>query len=124
MITVYNSHLEDHTSDKNNFYIGRKSPLGNPFTFDGKRSKLAELSFKTREEALKAYELYFESEYGKNNDLTKEFDKIYQRYKEGNDIYLQCFCKPEKCHGDFIKKMLQQKLIKDKMVNKTTNKAI
>ena len=115
MIKVYNTSLEDHTSDKNNFYIGRKSPLGNPYTFDGKRSKLAELSFKTRDEALKAYELYFNHEYGKDNELTKAFNEIYESYKKGNDIYLQCFCKPAKCHGDYIKKMLQQKLIKENL---------
>ena len=40
-IHVYNLHQEDHTSEDNNWYIGRSkhgNPLGNPFTHNGKRS--------------------------------------------------------------------------------------
>lgn len=40
-IIVYNSNNESHENEKNNFYIGRSkdgNPLGNPFTYDGKKS--------------------------------------------------------------------------------------
>ena len=113
MIYVYNTKTEDHTSHPNNFPIYRGTPLGNPFTHNGVRSNIAKLSFKTREEALDAYEDYFNEMYGKDNMLTKYFDIIYEKYKNGEDIYLQCFCKPKRCHGDFIAKMLQKKLIKE-----------
>ena len=123
-ILVYNTKLEDHTSDCGcNFYIGRTkngNPLSNPFTFNGVKSKLAELSFKTREEAIKAYADYFDKMYGKDEELTKSFDEIYQHYKNGENIYLQCFCKPMPCHGDVLADRLQRKLIKEKIAEKMT----
>ena len=115
MIFVYNSHNEDHTSHPNNYYVGRPSPLGNPFTHNGVRTNLAKLSFKTRDEAIEAYSRYFDKMYGKDEDITKAFDEIYEHYKNGEDIYLQCFCKPKKCHADIIADRLQRKLIKEKM---------
>lgn len=121
-IIVYNTSIEDHTSSENNFYIGRPSPLSNPFTHNGKRSNLAKKSFKTREEALMAYEEYFKAMYGHDEEFTKEFDKIYEKYKNGEDIYLQCFCKPEPCHGDIIAKYLQRKFLRDKKQEFLRNK--
>ena len=41
-----------------------------------------------------------------------EFNKIYEKYKNGEDVYLGCFCHPLPCHGDFIAKQLQKKLNK------------
>ena len=113
-IFVYNCHNEDKTSYPNNFYIGRGSPLGNPFTFGAVKSNLAKLQLKTREDAIKAYKLYFREMYGKDDEITKAFDEIYEHYKNGEDIYLQCFCKPKACHGDVIAEELQRKLIMEK----------
>ena len=110
-IIVYNIKTDDYTSHPNNFYIGRPSVLSNPFTHDGKRSNLAKLSFKTREEALEAYELYFEKMIESDKAFQDEFNKIYEKYKNGEDVYLGCFCHPLHCHGDFIAKQLQKKLI-------------
>jgi hypothetical protein len=115
MIYVYNSHDEDHTSEPNNFYIGRPSVLGNPFTHNGVRTSLATLSFKTRDEAIEAYKKYFDKMYGSDEEFTKAFDEIYEHYKNGEDIYLQCFCKPKPCHGDYIAEQLQRKLVKEKL---------
>ena len=115
MIYVYNSHTEDFTSHPNNFYVARPSILGNPFSYNGVRTNLAKLSFKTREEAVEAYEKYFDKMYGADEEFTKAFDEIYQHYKNGEDVYLQCFCKPKCCHADIIADRLQRKLIKEKM---------
>lgn len=125
MIYVYNSHNEDFTGKDNNFYIGRSkegNPLGNPFTHNGKRSNLAKMSFKTREEAIDAYRIYFKKMYGVNEEFTKAFDNIYEHYKNGEDIYLQCFCKPLPCHGDVIAEELQKKLVKEKLAELKRNK--
>ena len=113
MIKVYNCHTEDHTSHPNNYYIGRPSILSNPFTHDGKKSSLARLSFKTREEAIEAYKVYFKQMYENDTAFKTAFDEIYEKYKNGEDIYLQCFCKPLACHGDVIANELQKKLIRE-----------
>ena len=123
MIYVYNSHIEDHTNGSCcNFYIGRGSPLGNPFTHNGVRSIYKTMSFKTREQAIEAYEKYFDEVYGKDEWFTRAFDEIYEHYKNGEDIYLQCFCKPKACHGDVIADRLQRKLIKEKMEERKNEK--
>lgn len=123
-ITVYNTHQEDYTYKPNNFLICRTkdgNPLANPFTYNGVKTRLAKLSFKTREEAIDAYKLYFKKMYGLDEGLTKAFDTIYEKYKNGEDIYLQCCCKPLPCHGDFLAEELQRKLIKDKMEERRKN---
>ena len=125
MIYVYNSHIEDHTNGSCcNFYIGRGSPLGNPFTHNGVRSIYKTMSFKTREQAIEAYEKYFDEVYGKDEWFTRAFDEIYEHYKNGEDIYLQCFCKPKACHGDVIADRLQRKLIKEKMEERKKNEKV
>lgn len=123
-ITVYNTHQEDYTYKPNNFLICRTkdgNPLANPFTYNGVKTRLAKLSFKTREEAIDAYKMYFKKMYGLDEDLTKAFDTIYEKYKNGEDIYLQCCCKPLPCHGDFLAEELQRKLIKEKMEERRKN---
>lgn len=119
-IFVYNIKTEDHSSHPNNFYIARPSILGNPFTHDGKRSSLAKLSFKTRDEAINAYEIYFKEMIKSNEDFQNAFNEIYEKYKSGEDVYLGCFCKPNKCHGDIIAKELQRKLIMEKKKERVT----
>lgn len=123
-IKVYNTHQEDYTYKPNNFLICRTkdgNPLANPFTYNGVKTRLAKLSFKTREEAIDAYKMYFKKMYGLDEGLTKAFDTIYEKYKNGEDIYLQCCCKPLPCHGDFLAEELQRKLIKDKMEERRKN---
>lgn len=119
-IIVYNTKNEDHTTEPNNYYCGRSkdgNPLGNPYTNNGVKTNLAKLSLKTREEAIEAFGKYFDLMYGTDEELTKAFDEIYDHYKKGEDIYLQCFCKPLPCHCDIIADRLQRKLILDKMVS-------
>lgn len=118
MIHVINIKQEDKTCEEGYFYVGRSkyndSPLGNPFTHQGKRTNLAKRSFPTVEQAIEAYEMYFDAMYGKDEIFTAAFDEIYEYYKTGKDVWLGCFCKPGKCHADVIAKKLQQKLIKEK----------
>lgn len=122
MIYCYNCKIEDHTNHPNNFYIGRGSVLGNPFTHDGKKSSLARLSFPTREEAINAYKMYFKSMYEQDNEFKVTVDNIYEKYKNGEDVYLQCFCKPLACHGDFIKSELEKRLIREKMAERKSTR--
>ena len=126
-IIRYNTHEEDHTSEPYNFYIGRlkgkDNPLANPFTYNGVKTSLAKLSFKTREEAVDAYRAYFKRMYGVDDELTNAFDEIYDAYKQGNKIYLQCFCSPNcVCHGDVLIEEMQKKLIKEKIAERRTKR--
>lgn len=119
-IHIVNIHTDDYSAHKNYFYCGRSkngNPLANPFTFNGVKTSLAKLSFKTRDEAIEAYRKYFKATYGKPGyePLTRAFNEIYKHYKAGEDIYLGCFCYPQKCHCNIIAEELQKKLIKEKI---------
>lgn len=106
---------EDHEGD-NVFDIARPGIFGNPYTHLKKTSETKNLiKVKSREDAIKLYSLYFDKMYESDDEFKREFDKMFNLYENGNDIYLGCFCKKdEKCHGDII----EQKLIQFSMKNK------
>jgi hypothetical protein len=103
-ITVINIKNEDKSLEDGFFYLGRSkktsSPLGNPYTHNGKRTNIAKLTLRTRQEAIDAYERYFDYMYGRDESFTKAFDEIYECYKSGKDVYLGCFCKLIKLVND------------------------
>lgn len=119
-IHIVNINTEDCSNKPNYFYCGRSkkgNPLGNPFTYSGKRSSLAKLSFRTREESIEAYRDYFRQAYGQPGfePLTKKFNEIYEHYKNNEDIYLGCWCHPLPCHTEIIAEELEKKLIKERL---------
>ena len=79
-------------------YIGRPSPLGNPFVIgrDG-----------DREEVIRKYREYLREAIRDNDKIKAEFERIYQLSRKG-DVVLICWCAPEKCHGDVIKEMIEK----------------
>lgn len=124
-IIVYNCKTEDHSSEPNNYFIGKTkkgNPLANPFGIGGKRPSPKKMTFPTREEALKAYKIYFESLYEVDRELTLKFDEMYSHFKNGETIYLQCFCKPLPCHGDILAEEMRKKLVLEKIQELKNNK--
>lgn len=117
MIYIYNLRVETHNGP-NSFYIGRGSILGNPYTHIKDRKTKAIYEVKDRDEAIDRYSDYFDLMYGSNIAYTKAIDEIYDIYKSGNDVYLGCFCKPLRCHGDIIKEKLEKRLIREKIKEK------
>ena len=113
MVKVYNRKKETH--NKNDFYIGRGSPLGNPYTHIKDRQTKALYLCPDRDSAIDAYSHYFDIMYGSNKAFTEACDKIYEVYKTGEDVYLGCYCKPLRCHGDILAEKLQEKLSREKI---------
>ena len=115
MIYIYDRNVEDFSALENNYPIYRGvSILGNPYTHLPIKDTKAMFQCKTREEAIEKYDKYFDIMYGNNIEFTKIIDEMYEKYKNGEDIYLECYCKPQPCHGDIIAKKLQEMLIKEK----------
>lgn len=86
----------------NHEYIGRPSPLGNPFIFNSKSMK--------KGDTLNDYELWLREKISKRDKLVcDELNRLYKIAKNG-ELNLSCWCSPQKCHGDIIKKILQEKL--------------
>ena len=116
MIIVYNRGKEDYSAHPNNYPIYRGgSVLGNPYTDKPLKSTLAVFKAKNREEAIQKYDTYFDAQYGRNREFTTVIDEIYEKYKNGETVYLECYCHPLPCHGDVIVKKLQRRLLKEKI---------
>lgn len=115
-IIVYNRTTEDHSSHPNNYPIYRGgSILGNPYTHLKLQGTLAMYHTRTREEAIERYDGYFDLQYECNKEFADLIDEIYEKYKNGEDVYLECYCHPLPCHGDIIVKKLQKRLLKEKI---------
>lgn len=114
-IHVYNRKLEDHSSDLNNYKIFRPNILGNPYTHIKEKKTKALFIVNNRDEAIDRYSEYYDIMYGSNLMFTKLIDEIYEKYKRGEDVWLECYCSPQRCHGDIIVNKLRSRLIKEKM---------
>ena len=121
-IHVYNLTTEEK-SGPNVFYCGRGSVLGNPYTHIKDKETKAKYVVGTREEAIDRYEHYFDIMYGSNKDFTAAVDKIYEKYRSGEDVYLGCYCKPKSCHCDIIVNRLRKKLVKEKVSKRTSHRS-
>ena len=98
MITVVNKHHH-----KEGEYIGRGSPLGNPFLISGGYP---------RESVIRDYKLYISLKINsKDREVCDELNRLYRIAKEVGHLELQCYCSPKACHGDVIKEILERELI-------------
>ena len=114
-IYVYNRTKEDYSDKPGNYACYRPSILSNPYTHIKDKKTLASFVVKTRDEAIDRYSSYFDRMYKGNAPFKYIVDEIYERYKRGEDIYLECYCKPERCHCDVIKDKLEKRLVKEKI---------
>lgn len=112
MIQVVNKHK--HKPTQNDFYIGRGSALGNPFTGSKELGNTkAQFKASSREEAIALYRNWLNEKIAEKNQLVSAaLNQIYLRAKKG-PVSLVCYCKPQSCHGDVIKEVME-KIIRDK----------
>lgn len=89
--------------DKEAQYIGRGSPLGNPFIMrDGSGAE--------RDRVCNAYAAGLDEQIlGKNPTVLAELRRLYRLAKAG-DITLGCFCAPKRCHGESVAAFLNKYL--------------
>ena len=122
-IIVYNRAVEDHSSNPNNYPIYRGgSLLGNPYTDKPLKKTLAVYQVGSREEAIERYGAYFDMMYDTNALFRAVVDEMYEKYKNGEDVYLECYCKPLPCHGDIIAEKLKKRLLKEKIEEAKKNR--
>ena len=108
MIKVVNK--KTHIPTEQDVYIGRGSVLGNKFTHITMKETKAEFIVGSRSEAIQKHKEYLTEQIkNKEKDVCDELNRIWKLAKEG-DVNLACYCFPKKCHGDFIKSIIEQKL--------------
>lgn len=99
MITVVNKYK--HTPTPNDIYIGRGSAFGNPYVIGSEY---------TRDKAVDAYCTYLNAKRKYNAQFRHELQKIADKAKI-SDINLVCYCKPQRCHGDILKELLESEYL-------------
>ncbi len=121
-IHVYNKKTETHEGS-NVYDITRPSVLSNPFTHiqDTHRTQ-AKYVVPSRDEAIARYGHYFDTMYNGNLKFKEIVDEIYEKFKNGEDVYLGCVCKPLSCHGDIIAKKLTSRLVREEFLSKRKRK--
>ena len=83
------------------FYVGRPSPLGNPFEISRKV---------TREQAIKLYEEWLRGRVEAKDPLVlRELARIWEAAVRG-PVTLVCWCHPKPCHAEVVKKVLAESL--------------
>lgn len=76
-------------------YIGRGSPLGNPFAIDINKGW-------DRQRVIDLYQVWLTHRIvNKDPVVMKELYRLKELMSKGQ-LKLQCFCKPQACHGDVI----------------------
>lgn len=117
-IFVYNKKTECHEG-KNVYDITRPNILSNPFTHIKEKNRTRAMYIvNNRDEAIVRYSHYFDTMYDGNAQFKETVDDMYEKFKNGEDIYLACVCKPLPCHGDIIAKKLTSRLIREEFLKK------
>lgn len=77
---------------------GKTNPLGNPFSMknESQRDAVCEQHI---EHVKKQWKI-------KNSPLRNEIIKLAKRYANGENLALQCFCSPRRCHGEYLAKVI------------------
>lgn len=112
MIRVLNKNKDDCSCG---VYIGRGSPLGNPFDWTGSKHEQVKYQVPDRDTAIKYYEEYLrEGIKNKDKEICGALNNLWKTLKSAGELNLICFCKPLNCHGDVIERILEEKLDKAK----------
>lgn len=112
---------EEHIGD-NCFDISRPNVFGNPYTHIKNKKTKALVTVKTREEAIRLYDIYFDKMVLTNDRFKEAWDKMYDAYVNNEEIYIGCYCHlTESCHGDIIIKKLRQRAIKEELDKMKSN---
>ncbi|MGL5712264.1 MAG: DUF4326 domain-containing protein [Paraclostridium sp.] len=88
--------------DAHNVYCGRGSPFGNPYP-------MLDKSLAERNRVCDLYETYFKSEANiPNSELRIALLDLLKKHVNNERINLQCFCSPNRCHCETIKRSLDE----------------
>ena len=89
-------------------YVGRPSPLGNPFSHVP--SELAEFRVATREEAVDRYRDWLRKALETDPKVRKAFDELVEFYRCFGSLTLVCWCVPQSCHAEVIRDFILETL--------------
>lgn len=91
------------------YYIGRPTPLGNPFVWEPNHKK-DEFKVFDREESIRKYKAWLLAMLDSDNPTSRMFMMLLDELKTNECLTLICWCKPLNCHGDVIKELLLESI--------------
>lgn len=109
--------LEAHTKDTNTLgqvrvvnrhhgevgdYIGRGTPLGNPFKRPDDGT--------TKDEVIGKYRTWLWQQLSHDSPQRRALDELAVRVQNGENVNLVCSCAPRACHGDVVKRAIEWRL--------------
>ena len=104
---------EQKTGD-NVFLVHRPSVFGNPYTHIKNKQTKALYKVKTRDDAIRLYDPYFDAMLVEDETFREEFDRMYRAFCEFDTIYLGCYCAlSSSCHADVIAKKLRERAVRE-----------
>lgn len=104
VVNHYHISKEDHQGTE---YIGRGSPLGNPYSH--KEGTKAEVVVPTLDEAIASYRAWLVAQIQNGNAVViDELDRLAQIALSTGRLNLRCYCAPKPCHGEVIKEIILQ----------------
>lgn len=90
------------------YYVGRPSPLGNPFRVTDESQ---------REEACRNYHEWISTQIREQNPMVvSELSSILDSLRRGEDTVLTCYCAPKQCHSESIYRIVMNALLKEILV--------
>lgn len=95
---MYIIHIVKTKEHTDSVYCGRGSVLGNPFPITQHAS---------RNYVCDEYQIYFDEQIQINKIFMMELVRIHTLGKRYGEVKLGCFCAPERCHTETIKKFLE-----------------
>lgn len=106
MIKVVNKYI--HKPTANDVFIGRPSPYGNPYSHMSNTTALYRVA--SRDEAVDKYREYILNKRKMGAGFDEHLKNLANKAKQG-DVNLVCFCKPQRCHGDILKELLEKEYL-------------
>ena len=99
LVEIYVKNKSTYSGDGE--YIGRGSPLGNPY-------KITDVT--PRHVAINEYEIWIKDCICKNfKSILDELERLFNILIKNQKLILICHCSPKLCHGNIIKQLLINK---------------
>ena len=83
-------------------YVGRPSPLGNPFKLERESN---------RDAVIEQYEVWLRERItARDQRVCEELNRLYVIARDTGLLELACWCAPKRCHAEVIRKVLLEVL--------------
>jgi hypothetical protein len=94
--------LNKRDSETRGEYVGRPSPLGNPFKLEHESD---------RDAVIAQYEVWLRERIAaRDNRVCDELNRLYVIARDTGLLELVCWCEPKRCHADVIRTVLFEAL--------------